>query len=241
MLALPNQKALPILRCPRSSCGDSEDARKKDPRHWRGSLVRLSTHRLVRAAATEIGPRGGVALIGVSEAVGLVVVLADDRAVRNDRPADGGRILSIGFVLARDRIGRRHAQQNGARNGGVIIISFERFLCEQPKPRLRNSPLSSIGDSRGTATRDARFHRRTRRTYGRGFFGCSCDLAADRAHLRRFPWAKRARADQAQQRGPSHLREEAYLQRMLGIPTIAPGSKSQTRLRSWDVLSARFY
>jgi hypothetical protein len=71
----------------------------------------------------------------------------------NDRPADGGRILSIGFVLARDRIGRRHAQQNGARNGGVIIISFERFLCEQPKPQLRMSLLAYIGHAPGTATR----------------------------------------------------------------------------------------
>jgi hypothetical protein len=32
-----------------------------------------------------------------------------------------------------------------------------------------------------------------------------------------FHAAKRARADQAQQRGPSHLREETYLERMLGI------------------------
>ena len=74
-----------------------EYAGKKDPRQfWRGFLVvRLSRRSLVGTAA-EIGPRGpgGVAPVGVSEAVGLVVVTADDRAVRNDRPADGGRIPS---------------------------------------------------------------------------------------------------------------------------------------------------
>jgi hypothetical protein len=51
----------------------------------------------------------------------------------------------------------------------VIIISFERFLCEQTKPRLRKSLLAFIGAAPGTATHGPRSHRWTRRTYGRGF------------------------------------------------------------------------
>jgi hypothetical protein len=35
----------------------------------------------------------------------------------------------------------------------VIIISFERFLCEQPKPQLWMSLLAPIGHAPGTATR----------------------------------------------------------------------------------------
>jgi hypothetical protein len=35
----------------------------------------------------------------------------------------------------------------------VTIISFERFLCEQPKPQLRMSLLASVGHAPGTATR----------------------------------------------------------------------------------------
>jgi hypothetical protein len=51
----------------------------------------------------------------------------------------------------------------------VIIISFERLLCEQPKPRPRKSLLAFIGAAPGTATREPRSHRWTRRTYGRRF------------------------------------------------------------------------
>jgi hypothetical protein len=97
-----------------------------------------------------------------------------------------------------------------------IIISFERFLCEQPKPRLRMSLLASIGHP------PERRHAKRVHTDARA----KPKVGASRLLLRSccrpsafdfdFHAAKRARAGQVQQRGASQLREESYLECMLG-------------------------
>jgi hypothetical protein len=185
-VAPPDEKALPILRRQSSSCGDLRMPERKTRATLGAGLSSFACRGMRRSSRDWPAKSGWPGHRRSFRSSGRVVVVADDGAVRNDRPADGGTLRERAFVLARN------------------------------------------GDARSAFTpMDAP-------TYGR----CSPAALIERVCvdlLRRNEQANAKRSNEAQANSArrlsfSHARH----------PPTAPGSKSKTRSRSWDVFSAQF-